>query len=366
MMSAMPCWSGLLANYGPGWVVLMVWALLPGEPDPRLLRARETKYYDAFTALPLILWFAYGVLQQRPVLVNDAHLIAAGTATLFHWLQFVSVSLVVLFDLLLIYLLVVRDRPVAKSRGVLPRLFGFVGTFLGVGILQLPAAHLSLAEQVLAALLVGLGSLGSALVLWRLGKSFSIMPEARRLVTGGPYALARHPLYSVEMITICGTALQFQAPWSWVLAAVVLALLWIRSHYEEQVLEAAYPEYGAYRARTKRFIPGRYLNSTFTISYDRAPPGAATSTVSPLLLPIRARAMGEESEMRPCLASDSTSPTIWYLRSSSVSSSTRVTVAPNLTLVPDSLEMSITSARPIWSSSSITRPSMKLWRSLAA
>ncbi len=247
---------GLLANYGPGWVVLMVWALLPGEPDPRLLRARETKYYDAFAALPLILWFAYGVLQQRPVLVNDAHLIAAGTATLFHWLQFVSVSLVVLFDLLLIYLLVVRDRPVAKSRGVLPRLFGFVGTFLGVGILQLPAAHLSLGEQVLAALLVGLGSLGSALVLWRLGKSFSIMPEARRLVTGGPYALARHPLYSVEMITICGTALQFQAPWSWVLAAVVLALLWIRSHYEEQVLEAAYPEYGAYRARTKRFIPG--------------------------------------------------------------------------------------------------------------
>ena len=43
--------------------------------------------------------------------------------------------------------------------------------------------------------------------------------------------------------------------------------------------------------------------------------------------------MGEDSEMRPFLASDSTSPTIWYLRFSSVSSSTRVTVAPNLTLV---------------------------------
>ena len=117
-------------------------------------------------------------------------------------------------------------------------------------------AHLSLGTQIVAALLVGLGSLGSFLVLWRLGKSFSIMPEARRLVTGGPYALARHPLYTVELVTICGTALQFQAPWSWVLAAAVLALLWIRSHYEEQVLEAAYPEYGAYRARTKRFIPG--------------------------------------------------------------------------------------------------------------
>jgi protein-S-isoprenylcysteine O-methyltransferase Ste14 len=246
----------LVANFGIGWVALMIWALAAGEPDPRLLKARETKYYDAIAALPLILWFAYGALQIRPILVNDAHLMGSGAATLFTYAQFISLSLVTLFDLLLIYLLVVRDRPVAKSKGVLPRAFGFVGTFLGVGILQLPVAHLSLGAQIFAALLVGLGSLGSFLVLWRLGKSFSIMPEARRLVTGGPYALARHPLYTVEMVTICGTALQFAAPWSWVLAAAVLVLLWIRSHYEEQVLEAAYPEYGAYRARTKRFIPG--------------------------------------------------------------------------------------------------------------
>jgi protein-S-isoprenylcysteine O-methyltransferase Ste14 len=82
------------------------------------------------------------------------------------------------------------------------------------------------------------------------------MPEARKLVTGGPYAHARHPLYTVEMITIAGTALQFAAPWSWVIAAMVVTLLWIRSHFEEQVLQEAYPEYAAYRARTKRFIPG--------------------------------------------------------------------------------------------------------------
>ena len=90
----------------------------------------------------------------------------------------ISSGLVTLFDLLLIYLLVVQDRPVAKSKGVLPRAFGFAGTFFGVSILQLPVAHLSLGTQVIAALLVGLGSLGSFLVLWRLGKSFSILLEA--------------------------------------------------------------------------------------------------------------------------------------------------------------------------------------------
>jgi len=183
-------------------------------------------------------------------------MILGGTATLFIWVQFLSLLAVAAFDLLLVYLLLVRDRPVAKSKGVMPRLFGFVGTFIGISILQLPVAHLSLGMQILAAVLIGVGSLASFLVLSRLGKSFSIMPEARKLVTSGPYAHARHPLYAVEMITIAGTALQFAAPWSWVLALVVLALLWIRSHFEEQVLAEAYPEYGAYRARTKRFVPG--------------------------------------------------------------------------------------------------------------
>jgi protein-S-isoprenylcysteine O-methyltransferase Ste14 len=246
----------LLANFGPGWLLLLYWALKPDETDPRLLRAQQTKLYDAVVGLPLILWFAYGAWQLRAVVVRDAAMMLAGTGNLVTWVQFFSLLAAICFDLLLVYLLVVRDRPVGKAKGVLPRLFGFLGTFLGVGILQLPVARLELGMQVLAAVLIGVGSLGSFLVLWRLGKSFSIMPEARKLVTGGPYAFARHPLYAVEIITIIGTALQFQAPWSWLIALAVVGLLWIRSHYEEQVLAENFPEYGEYRARTKRFIPG--------------------------------------------------------------------------------------------------------------
>ena len=120
-----------------------------GRARPRLLKARETKYYDVVAALPLILWFAYGALQIRPILVNDTRLMGSGAATLFTYVQFVSLALVTLFDLLLIYLLVVRDRPVAKSKGVLPRAFGFIGTFFGVSILQLPVAHLASARRSL-------------------------------------------------------------------------------------------------------------------------------------------------------------------------------------------------------------------------
>jgi protein-S-isoprenylcysteine O-methyltransferase Ste14 len=245
-----------LVSFGPGWLALLIWSLRPGEPDPRWLKAQGTKTYDAIAGLPLMLWFVYGALQLRAVLAHDAAMIAAGTASLFIWVQFFSLLAAACFNLLLVYLLVVRDKPVAKSKGAVPRIFAVLGTFAGVGIIQLPVAQLSLPMQIVAAVLIGVGSLASFLVLSRLGKSFSIMPEARKLVTSGPYAHARHPLYAVEMITVIGTALQFAAPWSWVLALIVVTLLWIRSHFEEQVLAETYPEYAAYRARTKRFIPG--------------------------------------------------------------------------------------------------------------
>jgi len=82
------------------------------------------------------------------------------------------------------------------------------------------------------------------------------MPEARSLVTSGPYAFARHPLYAVEMLCIAGNAILFLQPWAGVLAALVAALQVARSVFEERVLGDAYPEYAGYRARVKRFIPG--------------------------------------------------------------------------------------------------------------
>lgn len=248
--------SMVIANLGPGWLALLFWALQPGEPDPRLIRAQDSKLYDAIAALPLILWFAYGAWQIRPYIINDILLIATGRGTLFAWAQLFSLCAAAGFNLLLIYLLVVRDKPVRKSKGWVPRICALMGTFLGVGMLQLPVTQLTLPMQILAALLIGVGSLASVLVLWRLGKSFSIMPEARTLVTTGPYAHARHPLYAVEMITIIGTALQFAQPWSAILTVLVLSFLVLRTIFEERVLVEAYPEYLAYRAKTARFIPG--------------------------------------------------------------------------------------------------------------
>jgi protein-S-isoprenylcysteine O-methyltransferase Ste14 len=129
-------------------------------------------------------------------------------------------------------------------------------TFLMLPLALLPLGNTPPATAAVIALcLVGLGSALSAFVLIWLGRSFSIMAEARRLVTGGPYAIVRHPLYLTEAIATIGMVVL-----NWSLIAVVLAaLLWAlqlrRVRHEENVLQAAFPEYASYAARTPRWLP---------------------------------------------------------------------------------------------------------------
>jgi protein-S-isoprenylcysteine O-methyltransferase Ste14 len=218
-----------------------------------LEKFRRSKAYDLLMGLPLILWFCYGVIDLRPVLAADARAVLEEPANLLFNLRFYALFASAAFNLLGIYMIVMRSTPVLRSRGWLPRACGVAGTFLGVGIIYLRPVPLSLGWQSVAAALVFLGGFSSIVVLANLGKSYSIMPEARRLVTSGPYGVARHPLYAAEIITIIGSAIQFQQPWAGLLAVGVVVLLVARSRFEEQVLSEAYPEYADYRARVKRF-----------------------------------------------------------------------------------------------------------------
>ena len=215
---------------------------------------RQTKAYDFLAGLPLILWFGYGLVNLRPNLVADARALLMEPDSLLFNLRFFALFAGAVFNLLLIYLVVVRTRPVRRAAGFGPRLCAFAGTFLGVAILNLKPVPLTLFWQAIAAGLVFAGSLGSAIVLAQLGKAFSIMPEARVLVTGGPYAYARHPLYVMEIVSILGTAVQFAQPWAALLALGVLILQVLRTIFEERVLAEAYPDYAALPvSRVKRF-----------------------------------------------------------------------------------------------------------------
>ncbi len=222
----------------------------------RLEAFRQTKIYDLLMAFPLIVWFGGAAIRLRPSLVALGAGLTGGHVTWHGALLFFALFASATFNLLLVWLLIARSVPVRRSSSLLARLCGFVGTFLGVTILYLPPAQPSLPLLILSDALLIVGFTASVAIVSRLGKAFSIMPEARVLVTSGAYGRVRHPLYVAEIIGLTGYAILFRQPWALLLLALVIALQVARSHFEEQVLAEAFPEYDAYRARTRRFIPG--------------------------------------------------------------------------------------------------------------
>ena len=132
----------------------------------------------------------------------------------------------------------------------------FTGTFSILGAGFLPGGtrrdQLVLPGDLLA-------TAGLAYSVWGLAylrRSFSIIPEARRLVTGGPYGLSRHPVYLGEIATAVGVNI---ATAGWLGAAAVAYFIGaelLRMRWEEAVLARAFPaDYPAYAARVPRYLP---------------------------------------------------------------------------------------------------------------
>ena len=150
---------------------------------------------------------------------------------------------------------VTRLRPLRKAQGIEPRLSALLGTFLLMSLALLPRAELPPIALAISSVLVIVGMSASFLVLRWLGKSFSIMAEARRLVTHGPYALVRHPLYICEEIAVIGMFIQVISPLALLIVTVHGLIQFRRMLNEEKVLQATFADYQSYAARTPRLIP---------------------------------------------------------------------------------------------------------------
>jgi protein-S-isoprenylcysteine O-methyltransferase Ste14 len=131
---------------------------------------------------------------------------------------------------------------VALSASVLPLGYGFLG-------MNAPLPAWALVTQGMAILLM-------AWSMVHLGRNFSILPQYRTIVAGGPYGLIRHPMYASYILFDGATVFGAPSLFGILLWVAEVALLVRRAGYEERLLAASDIEYEIYKeAVGGRLVP---------------------------------------------------------------------------------------------------------------
>jgi protein-S-isoprenylcysteine O-methyltransferase Ste14 len=80
--------------------------------------------------------------------------------------------------------------------------------------------------------------------------------RGHRVISDGPYAIVRHPMYGGALLLIVGTPLLLGSWWGLAMLPLIVALLAVRAVMEERTLMAELPGYSDYAARVRyRLIP---------------------------------------------------------------------------------------------------------------
>lgn len=89
------------------------------------------------------------------------------------------------------------------------------------------------------------------------GPGMKTMPE--HLVTGGPYAYMRNPMYLGHLIFLAGLALTLRSELAAVIALASVVYFHVRVKKDEQRLREAFGDvYAEYCRQVKRWLPGLF------------------------------------------------------------------------------------------------------------
>ncbi len=173
-------------------------------------------------------------------------------ATLIHHL------LLLCFYALLVLLYIIRFSAKSTTSSFITKTIAVVSTFLPFIIPPLSRPSDNPNILLLSSLVTVCGIAIALYSLSTLGRSFSIIPQARKLVQTGLYRFVRHPVYLGELISIFGVVLARPSTLALAIYCLITALLIYRALQEEKLLASIFPEYEAYSLRRARFIPGVY------------------------------------------------------------------------------------------------------------
>jgi protein-S-isoprenylcysteine O-methyltransferase Ste14 len=119
--------------------------------------------------------------------------------------------------------------------------------------------HTTLALGIVCDLIV---LAGAAFTVWAritLGRNWSAevtFKQDHELIESGPYALARHPIYTGILAMGLGTAIDYGHPFGFVLFLGLCGGLWWKARQEERIMSKHFPDaYADYKKHVRAIIP---------------------------------------------------------------------------------------------------------------
>ena len=154
------------------------------------------------------------------------------------------------------------DQPAADKKFMLAFAVASLVWLIAIGLDR--RAHASNVPFALQAAGLAMYLLSTAFIMWVFRANSFAAPvvkvqDARhhRVISSGPYAFVRHPMYSGTILFFVGVPLLLGSWWGVAIAPVFFLLFAIRTRIEERALGEGLPDYADYAARVRyRLVPG--------------------------------------------------------------------------------------------------------------
>ncbi|MHC2285707.1 methyltransferase family protein [Bradyrhizobium barranii] len=155
-----------------------------------------------------------------------------------------------------------RDQPAADKAFMIVFVIAMLAWLAAMGLdRRTQFSDMPVALQALGLMLFVLSTL---FILWVFRENSFAAPvvklqadRAQRVVSTGPYAHVRHPMYSGMILFFAGVPLLLGSWWGLVMAPVIVVLFAVRIGIEERTLREGLPGYSNYMTRVRyRLRPG--------------------------------------------------------------------------------------------------------------
>ncbi|MGM4958513.1 methyltransferase family protein [Bradyrhizobium barranii] len=155
-----------------------------------------------------------------------------------------------------------KDQPAADKAFMIVFVIAMLAWLAAMGLdRRTQSSDVPVAFQALGLLLFVLSTL---FILWVFRENSFAAPvvklqaeRAQRVVSTGPYAHVRHPMYSGMILFFAGVPLLLGSWWGLAIAPVIVVLFAVRIGIEERTLREGLPGYSDYMTRVRyRLLPG--------------------------------------------------------------------------------------------------------------